>query len=186
MPRQIQVTLYQFDELSDKAKDRARQWYRETSDSDWSEYVLEDAAQCAAILGIAIDPGKIYWNFGDGASFDGTYAVKADAPKAIRDHAPLDETLHQIADDLATVPACYTAKTLDCQGMLGVELDPCEEGTDLEFIQAEKAIRDALRRFADWIYDRLRAENDYQNEDAQIDDAIRANEYEFTENGRLA
>lgn len=56
MPRTetIEKTVYTFDELSDKAKETARQWFRYSSDGDsfWAESVIEDAAQCGEIIGI--------------------------------------------------------------------------------------------------------------------------------------
>ena len=48
--------VYQYDELSDKAKEKARDWYREGNceDSYWSECVIDDAATVAEFLGLAI------------------------------------------------------------------------------------------------------------------------------------
>jgi hypothetical protein len=37
-----------------------------------------------------------------------------------------------------------------------------------------------------WIYRQLEREYDYQNADAQVDENIRANEYEFYEDGKRA
>src|SRR5690606_22859639 len=50
---------------------------------------------------------------------------------------------------------------------------------------AEQDLRDALRCFADWIYDRLESEHDWPTDDEQVDESIRANEYEFTAEGKL-
>jgi hypothetical protein len=49
---------------------------------------------------------------------------------------------------------------------------------------AEEEITEALRAFADWVYDQLRAEYDYQTSDKAVEEAIRANEYEFTVDGK--
>ena len=44
MPRTKTVTVYQFNELSSSAKERARDWWREGAlDYDWSEYTYKDA-----------------------------------------------------------------------------------------------------------------------------------------------
>jgi DNA polymerase-1 len=48
---------------------------------------------------------------------------------------------------------------------------------------AEQAIVDALQSFAHWIGCTIAAEWEYQFSDECVDDSIRANEYEFTENG---
>ena len=52
--RTIEKTIYKFDELpNDKAKDKARQWYRDGAfDYDWWDFVYEDAERIAVILGI--------------------------------------------------------------------------------------------------------------------------------------
>lgn len=40
----ITTTVYEFDELNDKAKEKARDWWREhVLDYDWWEYLCEDA-----------------------------------------------------------------------------------------------------------------------------------------------
>lgn len=51
---------------------------------------------------------------------------------------------------------------------------------------AEDELRDALRAFADWVYDRLESEHAWLTADEQVDESIRANGYEFLENGSLA
>ena len=112
-------TLFQFDELTDSAKRKARDWYREASAGDdfGAECVYEDAAQCAEIMGIDLrtrqaklmnggtrmDPCIYYsgfWSQGDGACFEGSYEYAKGAAKAIRAHAPVDKELHRIADEL--------------------------------------------------------------------------------------
>jgi hypothetical protein len=128
MSRVIEVTLYQFDELSDKAKEKARDWYRDGQfDYDWWDSTYEDAVECARRMGLTVKtstetysiigkPGTrtrertniFFTGFssqGDGACFEGTYAPVADPVAAIKDHAPVDEKLHSIAADLAAVNA---------------------------------------------------------------------------------
>src|ERR1700687_4493128 len=42
--REIMTKLYRFDELTDAAKEKARDWYREdVLDYDWYDYIYEDA-----------------------------------------------------------------------------------------------------------------------------------------------
>jgi len=43
MPEIVQTTAYTFDELDGRARERARDWYRQASnDDDWHEAVFED------------------------------------------------------------------------------------------------------------------------------------------------
>jgi hypothetical protein len=140
MTRIKETTVYKFEELSDKAKERARDKWREHEPSyDWWDATYEDAVRVAEILGIEIkqttrhcvSTGTIkhewdrtetaiyfsgFCSQGDGACFDGTYRHAAEACAKIREYAPKDETLHRIADELARVQSenkhrlCATVK----------------------------------------------------------------------------
>lgn len=73
------INLYSFSELSDKAKDKARNWYREVSNSDnfWSESTIDEAKEQGVNMGLDID--KIYWegfySQGSGACYTGTWSA---------------------------------------------------------------------------------------------------------------
>jgi len=101
MPRAITKLVYQFDELSDTAKEKARDWWRTCLDENDFNYVIEDAVAMAALLGIEIasrswtnrhgysgSTPKIYWSGfccqGDGARFEGSYRYKKGAPDSIK------------------------------------------------------------------------------------------------------
>ncbi len=209
-----ETTVYQFDELSDKAKEKARDWFRESAQGDnyFTEAVIEDAVEIGRMLGIdfksrqvPLMSGKtraepaIFWSGfssqGDGASFEGSYAYKADAVEKIAQHAPegtdkgfeQNNEINSIARDLAAVGEVsarivqrgnYThSHTMEIEVYNG-------EGDEAGEDHAE-ATRVALRDFADWIYRGLEREYEYRMSDEAVDEDIRANEYEFTEDGRL-
>ena len=80
----ITIDTYEFDELDDAAKEKARDWFRTASYNDtfWSECELEEAEDQASIMGIELDrdrdnSAKIFWSGfcsqGDGACFSGTW-----------------------------------------------------------------------------------------------------------------
>jgi hypothetical protein len=50
--------------------------------------------------------------------------------------------------------------------------------------EAEEAAIETARDAMRWIYRRLEREYEYQNSVECVDEVIRANEYEFTEDGR--
>ena len=50
----------------------------------------------------------------------------------------------------------------------------------------DNTLAELLRDFMNWIYQQLENEHDYLLSDEYVDDTIRANEYEFTENGKRA
>lgn len=147
MPRTIETTVYQFDELNDEAKKRAREWWRSLEAQDfWPDFALYDVKQIAPMLGIefsdhAINMGKgraddIWWSAGysqgDGAMFEGHYKNNKNAPQLVREHAPQDEDLHRIADSLFALQAKHfgllTAKCTRIShhyshsGCMGVEM----------------------------------------------------------------
>ncbi len=55
MPRIIETTVYEIEELSAEAKDKARNWYRDTGlHDDWYDCVYEDFQTICEILGITL------------------------------------------------------------------------------------------------------------------------------------
>lgn len=197
------ITIFKFSELSEKAKETARQWYREGAfDFEWWDFVYEDAITCAAILGIEIEAKNIqfsgFWSQGDGASFTGKYAYAKDAHNLIRQHAPQDETLARIADGLLEAQRKANYKLVSkisihrggyCHSHMMdfdtyVALANGDESAASD--EQELAIKTAMRGFADWLYRQLEKEYDWRNADEQVDESIEANEYEFLENGARA
>jgi hypothetical protein len=211
--RTIETTVYTFDELSDSAKEKAREWYTSdifTDSSAWG-HVYDDAAQCAAIMGIEISTSPVrlmgggtretinigfsgFWSQGDGANFEGSYAYKKGAAKAIRAYAPEDKELHRIADALQKMQARYFYKLVATMkhsghyqhsGCMSVDVEHSDDSYR-DIGDAEEDVRQLMRDFADWIYSQLEAEYDHQTDDDTVDENIRANEYEFTEDGGIA
>ena len=185
----IEKTLYKFEELSDKAKTRALDKFRERNDFDWeAECVLEDAKEVAKILGIDIK--KIYYSGfcsqGDGACFTGSYNHVKHVEKLIKEYAPLDTKLHDIALLLelsaplrATIEhhsRYYHAETMQitCYGM-----------NDEEVTSEVDSLESALEGFANWIYQKLEEQYEWVNSDEAIKEMIDANDYEFSIEGKL-
>lgn len=128
MPIERTIKLYQFDELDEKAKERARDWYRSvggnTDDEYWYEHIYEDFEQVCKCLGVELDTHSVrlmgggtrrkpdiswsgFSSQGDGACFNGVYRTDLSAGDAIRKHAPLDTDLHNIADKLVDLSSAY-------------------------------------------------------------------------------
>lgn len=211
--RVVETNVFQYDELDDRAKERAREWYSRhvfEDSCDW-EFVYDDAVRVAEILGIEIEPcyvplmnGKSrktptiyfsgFWSHGDGACFEGTYRYAKGATKKIREYAPQDKELHRIADELQAVQRKHFYHLIASMNHTGhychswcmsVEVEHNEDRYR-DIGDAEDDIRQLMRDFADWIYDRLESEYDYQTSDEAVEEAIRANEYEFDEEGARA
>jgi len=195
--REITTKVYTFDELSDDAKEKAREWFRQdvfTDSNDW-EFVYEDAKEIASMFGLDIQ--KIYFtgfaSQGDGACFEGEYSFRPGGLKAVKDHAPQDTELHNIIEALQDIQrrnfyqlAATTTHSGHYyhSGYMTVDIER-KDGKDWSD-GARDEIKDQLRNFADWIYYQLEAEYDYQMSDEAVDENIRINEYEFTEKGERA
>ncbi len=190
--KEIITKVFEFEELSETAKKKAIEWYQEISagDSDWADYVIEDAKRMGGLMGLDIQ--KVYWSgfssSGDGAMFVGTWRAKDVTADKLKQEAPEDKELHRIANEFESFAkqfpeASFTVKhagrychkhSADFDIDLGAEYNEVEENN----------LKEIARDFMDWIYDSLQKEYDYQNSDEVIIDNIKANEYTFTETGK--
>lgn len=76
MSKIISTEVFTFDELSEKAKEIARDWYREGNDIPFlAEYMEEELQRLLEPHGVTCKDAKIFYNFsysqGDGAMFEG-------------------------------------------------------------------------------------------------------------------
>jgi hypothetical protein len=206
----IETKVFDFDELSDSAKENARDWFRGLRDSSDLDAVVEDFDTCAGIIGVEVrqrpfrtmggdtrtEPA-VRWGLytqGSGASFEGSYRYVKGAAQAIRQHTGnSDSELIRIADELQAiqkrngykVEARMTDGTdsnfYPHSGTMEVEVF---KGGAMADAETESAVTALMRALGDWLYRRLEEEDMYQSEDEQVDESIRANEYTFTEDGK--
>ena len=162
--REIKVKLYQFDELSEDAKEKARQWFREGNDGyfEW-EHVQEDAKT----IGLEIQ------------SLDHHRANRGgfitSAPECIED------ILANHGE------SCDTYKTAKKYEPTFKELEAMRDNDDEKF---DDAFANAEYGFLYDLLEDYRAilerEMDHLNSNEYIDEIITVNEYEFTEDGKRA
>ena len=201
--RVIEKEIFKYEELDDRAKDKAKDWYRQfvfNDSCDW-EFLFDGAVQAAEILGIDIDTRRgsrehaIYfsgfWSQGDGACFEGSYRYAKGATKKIREYAPQDKELHRIADELQDIQRRNFYKLhatmrhhgyYSHSGCMSVSVEH-EDDPYRDIGDAEDDITQLMRDFADWIYDQLENEYEYQCSDNVVEASIIDNEYEFDEYG---
>jgi hypothetical protein len=188
--RTIETQVFTFAELSDSAKEYARNEYRKHNlDYDWWDCVYDDAKTIGALFGLDIN--RIYfsgfWSQGDGAAFNASYSYKSGGLKAVMQYAPQDSKLHGIVARLQDVQRkAFYRLHASCEQTRGnnirVNVDnDSRDPTDDE----EDIISSELNDFAHWIYSRLESEYEYLQSDQVIDESMVANEYEFTANGEL-
>jgi hypothetical protein len=204
--RIIETEVFKFDELNEKAKEKARNWYQTNvacNDSDWFESVYETAQQAGKILGISFQEKRnsrspaIWFNGfhsqGDGACFEGSYRYAKGSVKAIAKEYPQDKDLQAIAKELQAIQKRQFYNLYAStkhrghyyhSGCMSVDVEHTEDRYR-DIGNAEQDITDQLRLFADWIYDQLEKEYEYLSSDEQAEENIKANEYEFDINGNI-
>jgi len=162
-----EVKLYHFNELSAEAQDNAIEnlSYINTDD-DWYQSTYEDANE-SALLTISefdIDRYSIKGNFIESAE-DSANAI-------VKNHGDMCDTFKTATNylkELSTLKGIHSVADMDDE-----DLDTDE--IDKEFLHA--ILEDYLVI--------LRKEFEYQNSREAIIETIEANEYEFTEDGKLS
>jgi len=193
----LTFNAYTFSELSDAAKEFARDWFRQSSGFD-ADYVTNDAKQIGAMLGLS--EMQIFWtgcsSQGDGACFSARWQSSAVKIGGVKDYAPQDKELHRIAAEFERISGAFQFSSFTVQHRGHYYHENCTEfamsitdSQDNEIetpaaIQAEKDLIVAAKDFMRWIYRTLEKEYTWQNEDEQVDENISCNDYLFTETGR--
>ena len=211
MPELICTPVYQFPELSDAAKEKARSWYRELGPyDDWWDAVHDDFERICVILGVRLKTTPVrlmgggtrqkpciwfsgFWSQGDGASWEGYWAHAKGAAKLIRNYAPLDTTLHGIADRLQAIQrrnfyqlsaeATHRGR-YSHEYTMSVDVTRDSPTWQAPTEGAEETVTEALRDLARWLYRQLEAEYDHLTSDDATEEGIIVNEYTFTGAGQ--
>ena len=202
---------YTFDELSADAKENAREWWRSCESRDFDpDCTLDDAATIADLMGIDLRtrpvrlmnggtryaPCILYSGFssqGDGACFEGSYSYRKGSVAAVKAHAPLDKTLHDIVQGLADIQrehfyqlGASVSHTGRYYHAHSTSIDVTYAGDDYRDLgDADETVKDLLRDFMDWIYRQLEAEYSFAMSNESVDESIRINDYRFAEDGRV-
>lgn len=199
----IHQEVFKFEELSQTAKDKATQHFSDDIDSS---DVYEDAATIADLMGIDLRTRKSgnnwlpciyysgFWSQGDGACFEGTYRYRKDSKKLVREYAGQDTELHRIVDALFEVQKRNFYRLRASMkhsghyyhsGCMDVHVEDYEnQYRDLG--DSESEIRQLMRDFADWIYEKLEEDYEYQTSEECIAELCELNNFEFTKDGELA
>lgn len=191
MSKVIETTVYTYDELSKEAKQVAVNEHRDINvDHGWWDFVYEDVKTIAALMGIDIDNIFFsgFWSKGDGACFEGSYAYKAGSVAAVKQHAPLDEELHRIVEGLAALQRTWfyqITASFKHQGHYNHRY--CTTfylgGTFNE--EAEAELIELIRDLMYWTYRQLESNYEALTTDEAVAETIKANEYDFTEDGEI-
>ncbi|OZA22596.1 MAG: antitoxin of toxin-antitoxin stability system [Hydrogenophilales bacterium 17-64-11] len=211
MPKVICTTAYQFPELSDAAKEKARSWYREAAvTDDWWDAVYDDFERVCDILGVSLKTRPVlllgggscrrpciwfsgFSSQGDGASFEATVRHAKASAREIRSYAPKDVALHGIADRLQGAQRqnfYQLGADVSHRGRyyheycMAIDVARDSPTGQAPTEGSEQTVVEALRDLARWLYRQLEAEYDHLTSDEAVDEGIIMNEYTFTDAGR--
>jgi hypothetical protein len=167
--QEIVTKVYKYDELGDKAKEKARDWYRSVNVYEWWESIYADAKT----VGVQI--------------------TAFDCQRYAHGHflESAQETAHKIAKEHGeTTPTYKTAKEYLKQRDEIIDTAPKTEDGDFKDEYAlDQALDELDREFLRSLLEDYRVtldqEWDYINSDEQVEEGIIANGYEFTEHGKV-
>jgi hypothetical protein len=166
------INIYSFKELSENAKDKARNWWRDCGAGDeWYEYLLEEAKE----LGVKISG----FDTGRGNDISGEFTLSACevAQNIFNNHGETCDTFKTATSFMAAWQPVFDAY-MDEEDE---KYESRESENELQELESE-----FLREILEDYLSMLRKEEEWYFSDEQIDEAITCNEYEFTEDGKIA
>jgi hypothetical protein len=182
----LTIRTYSFDELPEEAKEKAVQTLSDINvDYEWYDYIFEEWTGILEAKGykdIEINFSG-FWSQGDGASF----TAKVDIAKWLKAHKLANKyrKLFNIAEEvqfsiIRLTHHYYHSHTIDTyeEGLYYLPEETGNQGDAvLELLQQE------ARELSDAIYSELEKGYDYLRSQEQIEETIRANDFQFTAKG---
>lgn len=185
--KQISVTVYQFDELNDKAKEKAREWYRSCITTDDFQPTVDCLMDDVAKLGFHnVD---MFWSVGycqdDHAYLEGQWRASE-----CWDYDKIKEEI-QLEGFLAIAKQFHDLSLLWPEGGIRFHksrVEVIDHGPELDYggpyEKVMNAFVSATKELNKWLYHELRDESDHLHSDEQVDEALRSMYYDFTEDGK--
>jgi len=192
----IEKTLFTFDELSQDAKETACQ---EVLWDEWSADIVSTCTSVLETLGFYNSTKKgLYVYFtgfssqGDGACFEGNVSYEKGCLKKIKEEYPQWTELHSVVERYVAVQkrAFYGIKGRITQsGMYYHEhsMDFLLEDQHGNYLndELEKEFTEVCRDLARLFYKSIEEDYEYQLSEECAKDTAEANDYKFTEDGKL-
>lgn len=194
--RIIETKVYKYDELNDQAKSRARDWYRDGTaySTDFMDDILSSLKAVFKASGIKLTGWNlgaynrnnyVTFDLGDAGGLKGKRALAW-----IENHllgqfriGPAEFAKHR--KDYTGYGAAYRIGKIKPCPLTGVSFDEDYlEALDKD-IKGGATLKEAFQNLADVCGDLCDKALDYQNSDDAVEDSIRINEYEFTEDGKI-
>jgi hypothetical protein len=181
--RRVELKIYSFNELSDKAKEKARDWYRSLQDSSDFQSTQDKIIGVALLCGF-MEGTEVAWSVGycqsDHATLEGRWSAKRVNVEPIKQEFPKDALLRQIVKQFAQL--AWRSPALSFVTSHRHIVDQIEEPAHSTAYKDSFA---AVQSLNTWAYDQLRQQADWLHSEECVDETIVANDYEFTEDGKF-
>ncbi len=189
-----EIKTYKYDELSDEAKEKAREWFRGRyiDDCHWWEQVYENWIIDLEEMGF-IEPDIRFSGFslqGDGASFtcdDIDLEKWLKYNKLSNKYRLIFVNVEECSGEIKRDAPYRYVHELSTSVYLQMDsyLDDIkkEKRIEIQLDEVEKLIKENVIEVSKKIYKELEKKWDYLNSDEQVVEGIKSGEYDFTKDG---
>lgn len=204
------MTTFKFTDLEGAARERAIEWYKESSGTDW-EPETDDICEALRYLGFTLDTntvklmsGKtrqepdIGYNIGycqgDYANFSGAWRADEMELHKLQEDRPTDTTLLTLGAQLMASVLRWPQAVAHVTGrMNSAQLDwaytdaddPRAEAHTPDDEQLEVDLEKIIEGLYTWVYDQLRDELSYHTSEELAVEMLTSGDYEFDEDGNV-
>lgn len=192
MPRIHETTLYKFDELSTESKERAITSFQEDEDYlayEWDEDTINDFTTILELIGY-YDIACCFSGFnsqGDGACFSARFYRNKRCLEKVKSYCPKEQEILDIVEQIQSEIPLHEEYEIKHSGHYYHEYctDVYYLGDSEKAEQLDERFLELSRQLMKILYKKLNDEYDYLNSSEAIIEYIKANDYEFTEDGTL-
>ena len=192
MARIHKTILYKFDELSTESKEKAITSFEEDDshlDYDWHEDTINDFKTILELIGY-YDITCYFSGFhsqGDGACFSARFSGNKRCLEKVKSYCPREEKILNIVEKIQSEIPLHEEYEIKHSGHYYHE--HCTNvyylGDNEKAEQLDERFLELSRQLMIILYKKLNTEYDYLNSSESIIEHIKANDYEFTEDGEL-
>ena len=192
MPRIHETILYSFDELSTEAKKRAITSFQEDDSYlyyNWYQDTINDFKTILELIGYYNIEFYFsgFWSQGDGACFSARFSREKRCLQKVKSYCPKEEKILNIIEKIQSEIPLHEEYEIKHSGHYYHEY--CTNvyylGDNEKAEQLDERFLELSRQLMRILYKKLNDEYDYLNSSEAIIEHIKANNYEFTEDGKL-
>lgn len=199
--RTIRTKVYKFNELSETAQEKAIEKLSDINvDYEWWDATFEDFKELCKTLAIEVDTKHTYfsgfYSQGSGSSFtadiDVYECLKAIKNENWKTYAPKENLqFYNVTDNMLRLCRLCTCdiQPTNRESSVKINFDSDTYGKhpniDSVITDIEDFFEDVANTLNNWLYSSLQTEYEYLTGKESITETILANEYEFTQDGRM-